>query len=302
MNLIKGTLRESLVKTTEQAISVGALLPIPTDYFFIEDHGVRFFVRVLASLSRKDEARKRQEAESRSGKKANPFLPPERELTVADISDTHLAILNKFNVMEHHLLIITRHFEDQDTLLTLRDFEALWTCMAEYNALGFYNGGREAGASQQHKHLQLVPLPLAPKGPAIPIEPLFDRAPISGSGTIPAFSFAHSFTRLEPGLMTTPGEMAQRTFELYATMLKGLGMASPSPRGTTLQSGPYCLIVTREWMLLVPRSREYFEDISFNSLAFAGSLFVRNALQLERLKSFGPLNALRTVALPLVSS
>ena len=289
---------QRLIRTTEQAISAGALLPIPTEYFFIEDGGMRFFVRVLASLSRKDEARKKQEGQSRSGKSVNPFLPPEKELMVADISDTHIALLNKFNVMEHHLLIVTRHFEDQDTLLTLSDFEALWTCMAEYSALGFYNGGRDAGASQQHKHLQMVPLPLIPEGPAIPIEPLIAQISSSGANTVPGFSFLHAFARLEQDLATTPAKAAERTFTLYAGMLKDLGMASPSVGETTLQSKPYCLIVTREWMLLVPRSREFFEDISFNSLAFAGSLFVRNVLQFNRLKSFGPMNALRTVALP----
>jgi ATP adenylyltransferase len=65
---------------------------------------------------------------------------------------------------------------------------------------------------------------------------------------------------------------------------------------------PYCLVVTRGFMLLVPRSREHFEDISFNSLAFVGSLFLRNEQQLERLRAYGPMNALRSVALPLVRS
>jgi ATP adenylyltransferase len=232
----------------------------------------------------------------------NPFLPPEKELTVADISDTHIAVLNKFNVMEHHLLIVTRHFEDQDTLLTLSDFEALWTCMVEYNALGFYNGGREAGASQQHKHLQMVPLPLVPEGPVVPIEPLIAQVPSRVAKTVPGLPFLHAFARLERDLMPTPAKAAERTFALYGGMLKDLGMAAPSADGTTLQSKPYCLIVTREWMLLVPRSREFFEDISFNSLAFAGSLFVRNIQQFNRLKSFGPMNALRNVALPPASS
>ena len=120
---------------------------------------------------------------------------------MADISDTHAAILNKFNVLEHHLLIITRDFEDQETLLTLRDFQALWTCMSEYNGLGFYNGGVAAGASQPHKHLQLVPLPLAPEGPQVPIEPLLAAAEFDGAlGTVPAFPFLHVFARIESGL------------------------------------------------------------------------------------------------------
>ncbi len=276
-------------------------MPVPTDYFFIEDNGVRFLVRVLSSLSRKDAARKKQEAESRTGKNVNPFLPPERELTVANISETHLAVLNKYNVMEHHLLIVTRLFEDQDMLLTLQDFEALCLCMAEYNALGFYNGGRDAGASQRHKHLQMVPLPLAPEGPAIPIEPLIPPLPRGGIGAIPGFPFLHSFVALDRDLVSGPAEAAQRMFELYADMLKNLGMASPAPGGKTPQSGPYCLLVARQWMLLVPRSWECFEDISFNALAFAGSLFVRNDMQFRKLKSFGPLKALETVSLPMPS-
>jgi ATP adenylyltransferase len=53
-------------------------------------------------------------------------------------------------------------------------------------------------------------------------------------------------------------------------------------------------------MLLIPRSREYFEDISLNSLAFAGSFFLRNEQQLEKLKSAGPLNALKSVTMTAV--
>jgi ATP adenylyltransferase len=162
----------------------------------------------------------------------------------------------------------------------------------------FNTGGRDAGPSQQHKHLQMVPLPLIPEGPAIPIEPLIAQVPTSGSKTVPGLPFLHAFARLDRDFMTTPAKAAERTFALYAGMLKDLGMAAPSAGGTTIQSSPYCLIVTREWMLLVPRSRECFEDISFNSLAFAGSLFVRNVLQFKRLKSFGPMNALRNVAMP----
>ncbi len=107
-----------------------------------------------------------------------------------------MAILNKFNVVDNHLLIVTREFEQQRSLLTLRDFEALWRCLNEYDSLGFYNGGPEAGASQPHKHLQLVPLPLAPQGPPVPIAPLLAGARGAvGSGPIPGFDFVHSFAR-----------------------------------------------------------------------------------------------------------
>ncbi len=297
MLLKRGTLLERLTSTTSHAISTGALLPVPTDYTFIEDGGVRFFVRILASLSRKDEARKKQEHQAEAGKTVNPFLPPEKDLVVVEISDTHLAILNKFNVMERHLLIVTRHFENQNMLMTLSDFEALSVCMAEYNAVAFYNGGREAGASQQHKHLQLVPLPLSPEGPSIPVAPLLTQAPGEGLGIVPGFPFLHVFVRLERRLIESPLNAARTAFHLYSEMLRHVGLDSPHDSGLTLQSAPYCFLVTRDWMLLVPRSKEFFGDISLNSLAFVGSLFVRNEQQLENLKNVGPMNALRAVSL-----
>ncbi len=296
MFLQKGTLWNCIVATTEQALAGGVLLPAPTTYTFIEDGGILFFVRVLASLLRKDEVRKKEVAVASSTKQVNPFLPPEKDLTVADISETHVAILNKFNVVDHHLLIVTRRFEDQEMLLTANDFEALWICMAEFNCLGFYNAGREAGASQQHKHLQIVPLPLAPEGPPIPIEPLFNQNKWANKGTIPAFLFLHAFQRLEPELVRSPRLAAEKTFEFYSAMLKKVGMTPPAANRQTRQALPYCFLMTREWMLLVPRSREFIEDISINSLAFAGSFFVRTEKQLERLKSFGPLRALQSVA------
>ncbi len=183
-------------------------------------------------------------------------------------------------------------------LLTAHDFEAVWICMAEFDCLGFYNGGREAGASQQHKHLQIVPLPLAPEGPSVPIEPLLVRAEGKDVTTVPGFSFLHAFQRLGPGLARSPNLAAKTTFEFYSNMLKNVGMTPPAANGEIRQTLPYCFLMTREWMLLVPRSKEFFEDISLNSLAFAGSFFVRSEKQLERLKSLGPLKALRSVAIP----
>jgi ATP adenylyltransferase len=297
MIIPKGTLWKRIVTTSEQAIASGALLSTPTNQTSIEENGIRFFVRVLAGLRQKDEAKKQQESAASAGKHANPFLPPEKDLTIGDVSDNHIAVLNKFNVVDHHLLVVTRRFEDQETLLTLRDFEALWFCLAEFDCLTFYNGGRDAGASQQHKHLQFVPLPLAPGGPAVPIEPLINRSN-DHDGTVPDFSFLHAFQRLGPDLVHAPAHAAQITFDYYAALLKKVGMTTPAAGALIRQDRPYCFLMTRSWMFLIPRTKEFFEDISLNSLAFVGSFFVRNETQLDRLRSVGPLTALRSVSMP----
>ena len=297
--LKRGTLWKDLIRATNNALGIGALLPVPTDYEFIEDSGVRFFVRIVTGLARKEEDRKKREEEAKSGWQEDPFLPYEKDLFVADISETHVALLNKFNVVEHHLLLVTRKFEDQETLLTRRDFEALWTCLLEYDSLGFYNGGEAAGASQHHKHLQVVPFHLAPEGPPVPIEPLLVAAECTdGFGVIPGFPFLHVFLRLDNDYLESPEGAAEKTFEVYHNMLRHVGMKAPSGGTAERQSGPYCLLVTREWVLLVPRSREFFAGISINSLGYAGALLVRSEEQMNTLRRYGPMTVLKSAALP----
>jgi ATP adenylyltransferase len=298
--LKRGTLWGDLVGKTEQALRAGALAPIPTEYVFMEDGGIRFMVRILSDLEWKDKIGAEQKSESSlSHREVNPFLPYEEDLFVADISDTHVGLLNKFNVVPHHLLIVTRFFEDQETLLTLKDFESLLVCMGEYEGLGFYNGGEAAGASQQHKHLQIVPLPLVPSLSRIPIEPLLSTVRFAHDmGSTPKLPFLHVFALIHKGLLKSSMDAAGRTFELYGRMLERVGMEPPGTEGTQRQSVPYCLLVSREWMLLVPRSREFFHSISINSLGFAGALLCRMGEQLDTLRKYGPLEALRSVALP----
>ena len=140
---------------------------------------MRFVVRTMSSLARRDESR--SAAEASPGPRRNPFLPYEDALYVAAITPTHVALLNKFPVQDDHLLIVTRAFAPQEALLDADDFLALAACLAEVDGLAFYNAGEVAGASQPHKHLQLVPLPLADGLAGVPIEVALEpiRAPIA---------------------------------------------------------------------------------------------------------------------------
>lgn len=292
----KGTLLQLIDEVSAKALASGSLQSINTSSEYVDDNGVRFVVRVLSSLVRKDEDRLKRA----QGKKGNPFLPYEKELFVADLCPTHIALLNKFNVMERHLLIVTREFEDQENLLTPADFSALWLCMAEYDAVGFYNGGEAAGASQPHKHLQIVPLPLAEQGPPVPIQPLVDEIKDAGMITrLSSFEFRHCFAKLELDDSGFPNKPAEQCYALYRDMLLQLGMSVPREAEAVKQSGPYCLVVTRQWMLLAPRSQEFYGEISVNSLGFAGCLLVRKPEHLELVKKIGPLELLKAVSLPL---
>ena len=287
---------QRLLEVTTSALASGALVPIETAFDCIEQDGVRFLLRVASNLRRKAALKPKPKPASGAGR-CNPFLPPEPELLLGDISPNHRAVLNKFNVMEHHLLLVTRAFEQQECLLSPGDFAALGACLAGFPSLGFYNGGAVAGASQPHKHLQLVPLPLGGGELAAPIQPLLDAAaPGCAIGQVPGLGYAHAFCRLEPGFWEHQERAAAAACERYRALLDTLGIEALTDGEEARQSAPYNLLMTRDWMLLVPRLREHAEGISINALGFAGSLFVKGPADKQRLLALGPMRALEQVA------
>lgn len=292
-----GTLWARVREQTQHGLECGALQSIATDYEFIEENGVNFLVRILSNLKRKDEAKNQQDKASKKGQDFNPFLPYEEDLFVGDISLTHLCLLNKYNVVDNHLLIVTREFEEQDSLLNYQDFQAMWFCLAEIDGLVFYNAGKIAGASQRHKHLQLVPTPLAPnQKESVPIAALFASAVFDGDiGKIPDLPFVHGFYRFDSDLINSPNQAAKITLEIYYKLLKAVDLMAENTQNQTLKT--YNFLATREWMFIVPRSQEEFESISINSLGFAGALLVRNQRQMQMLKDCKPMTILKQVGI-----
>ena len=298
-----------VVAQTEYARQCGALQSVETDYQFIEQNGISFLVRTLSNLARKEQVlQKQKQTQTQTNQEFDPFLPYEEDLFVADISSTHLCLLNKFNVVDRHLLIVTREFEDQENWLNIEDFWALWVCMQEIDGLAFYNGGKIAGASQRHKHLQLVPLPFIPGECYLPIKPALAATVFNNSiGKVPYFPFCHAIARLHLTLSDSPLIAAEKMLACYYSLLRTVNLEVDN--NSKVQSGAYNLLATKEWMLLVPRSKESFQckvvhsptttvSIPINSLGFAGSLFVRDREQIKLLEELTPMTLLSKVAFP----
>jgi ATP adenylyltransferase len=281
-----GTLWSRIQEQTVRARESGALNPISTEVVSIEDRSIRFIVRVAPGLKAKSLSRHHQRRSA-----TNPFLPYDPDLFAGHLSETHLCLLNRFCVLEHHALIVTRAFEEQESPLDRLDFEALFLCLAEIDGLAFFNSGPESGASQVHKHLQLVPLPLGPGSERIPLEPAL-KAAIAGSPLGPRadLPFLHQASAVDHGLWSRPGLAAEK---LLAQYLKLLGLLKPGQNHI-----PHNLLVTREWMLVVPRRRESSGPVSVNALGFAGALLVRSHDDLDWVARQGPLAILRNVGVP----
>jgi sulfate adenylyltransferase (ADP) / ATP adenylyltransferase len=289
-----GTLWKRLIDTSRSALQSGTIQPILTSYEYVEDGGVRFLVRMVVHLANKP--RRGPGPPARTGAH-NPFLPYDPDLLVAEAGPEHVCLLNKFNVVDHHLLIATRDFVHQDTPLTPADFAVWWRCLNEYESLGFYNGGTCAGASQPHRHMQVVPLPLDHSGPRIPIEPILTvDSPVPQLQTP---SIRVPFRRAVAALESCHGQSHEKSgkdlHRLYVQLLDLTGISGSLQPDERLQNA-YNLLVTRQWMMLVPRRNECFAGISLNAMAFAGAFLTRNRRELDTLRSRGPMAALCFVA------
>ncbi|MDV3352772.1 phosphorylase [Leptolyngbyaceae cyanobacterium CCMR0082] len=275
------TLWSKLQAQTEHGLTTEALKPIDTEYELVTDGCVEFIIRILTNLNRKAQARKVQ-----AKKKTNPFLPYDPNLYVTDISDTHVCLLNKFNVVDHHFLIVTRSFESQLDWLNLADFEALCRCIEEVAGLFFYNGGSAAGASQPHKHLQLIPQ----QSMDLPIEAAIRVTNfIDGIGQSPQLPYAHRIVQL------SPDDGPQQWLQHYRRLLHSLALDDPTGQWQGSQRDAYNLLGTRNWLMAVPRRQDDYLGISVNSLGFAGSLLVKNQEQMDKLKEIGPMTLLKEV-------
>jgi len=286
LRVARGDLWGAIERRSAAALATDALEPIATETIPAHDGGVPFVVRFAHDLA----ARRRRLA-SRSDQR-NPFLPADPELVVGAISESHLCVLNKFPVIEHHALIVTRDYQDQEAPLERGDFEAIWTCLREAGGLVFYNAGAAAGASERHRHLQLVPTPIADPPLATPFDAVqVDAHFDAGIGRVAGLPFLHGIARLRAIANQPPAEAASTLLGLYRQLARAFGCHR--------HGQPYNLLVTREWMLIVPRARGQWRGIPVNGLGFAGALFVPGREELDVVRRAGPLHVLAHVAVPL---
>jgi ATP adenylyltransferase len=229
-----------------------------------EDRGIAFVVHRLVALTRKPRGHVGQ---------PDPFLPPyEPELFVGELPPAHAVLLNRFPVLDDHLLIVTQQWEDQELPPTPEDLEALDRLLDEIDGVCFYNGGVLAGASQPHRHLQLVSREAF--GP-VPVEPAI-RAALD-QGEVEGWPFVHALSRRNEG--------STKAFQALYTDL-----------GAPLS---FSLVYTRDWMLLAPRTSGQVHGIPVNSLGYAGSMMVKDELQLEHLHRVGALQVLAEAGVKL---
>ncbi|KAJ6446772.1 FIT family protein scs3 [Purpureocillium lavendulum] len=141
----------------------GDLHFFPTQVTVLPVGPVPFQLRFSPALANKPKAPSPPAGSSRPSP-SDPFADPPRALFVADLGPAHYLVLNKFAVVPEHFILATRAFEHQTHVLDEADLEAAMACVRAYDDADagelfvFFNCGEHSGASQPHRHLQLLPV------------------------------------------------------------------------------------------------------------------------------------------------
>lgn len=245
----------------------GALCSVPTRIVPHQERGLTFLIHLLDGPLHKPHGGGQDHQD--------PFASPDPELLVARYAHYYL-LLNKFNVLSSHLLLVTRDAQPQDGTLSEQDFAAFWPLLCAHGAIGFYNGGPDAGASQPHRHFQLLPGQFDSGLTGPPINP---RDADTRRLLCPRSIW----------LALSADDPAHRVFAAYRQACHQLALAP---------AHPFNLILLPEGLWLIPRScRRVVTEI--NALAFLGSLFAVNRQELDSIRQSGVVNLLRQASAPL---
>lgn len=284
------------------------------------DTSIPFEVRYLPCLDKKPTSRSpspdppsqqcdAMESDSVSGEDCkessapvDPFAAP-RDNVVLETKD-YTCVLNKYALEPGHFLVVTNEFYPQRGLLRAADLAMI------YETLGapkrrrhycFFNGGLLAGASQEHRHFQFLPVPQL-KTDCWP-DQLYKASSTRRRGEEEEEEEIKSHAEIPAHHFLLPIRDGSRA-ALYASFTRLHEAAREAIRGAPGadedEEMPYNFLMTREYMLLMPRRNEEWDEhaIGVGGTCLIGSIMVTKARDLETVKRVGLRQMLAYVGYP----
>jgi ATP adenylyltransferase len=211
------------------------------------------------------------------GPNQNPFCPWEKILEIDKIGDNHQLILNKYPVQKGHILLITNEWKPQNGWLDIKDWRAIQQVNKDTSGLWFFNSSPIAGASQPHRHFQLL---RRSKGEiSCPREKWF----------LEMNSYQNLDSKLKKNIIVSKFNFLENPsclFEFYIELCKKLGLGDPINDKKPIC--PYNILITNKWIAIIKRKNDHIHGFSINGLGFAGYLLVTDNSNINYLKKFGP--------------
>ncbi|KAJ5525333.1 hypothetical protein N7494_011983 [Penicillium frequentans] len=286
----------------DRLVSAGIIAYQPSKPVLVADKGMIFCFHIVQSLKNKPQADDKFQllSSDASDPHAGTFGPgsdlarDHPDVCITIVNETHYLVINKFPVFRPMLLLLTvDSYRRQHESLDREDLDAGWgmICEMKEEHYLFFNCGVLSGSSRAHKHLQVVPAPGAHDGygEGFKFFPDYDSVPEQGS---PGFVyFLQKFGDLPDGFVKD----IDQVLEIYLRLLRQARESLHLPESDPC---PHNFVLTKRWMMVIPRKEKLFHGITANSAAMVGSVYVENEKQLNAWKEVGPMNVLANLGLP----
>jgi ATP adenylyltransferase len=263
------------------------------DEFFIQD-GISYLFKILI----KNEFVKKS-IEINKKEFFDPFAPPFEDdfILEEDFNNfsTHRLLFNKFPIVNEHVLLVTREFISQYTHMRIEEIENSILLMTLMDGLIFFNGGKNAGASQPRKHVQCFPMTALYNGSFGIFEVIRDDSCLSKIvdfeyhafyeiGKFNEAGIKHLVCKFDKELIDVLRsscyqnykELSVVIFGIYLDMLKLLSLYENSEK----IEKDYSFLMTHEWILVIPRKANIVQfdgcELNLNSAAYTLSLLIRS--------------------------
>ena len=267
------------LEISRKAIDCGALIPLKTIKYNFNDVNSDYELRFLKSPIPKYLIE--------YGPKRNPFIPWDTRLQILPINDKHTLILNKYPVQIGHMLLITNCWKPQNGWLNEDDFEAILNVDNDTTGLWFFNSSKEAGASQPHRHFQLLP-----RHPNETICPRYNWfCSLLNNNIVHNSEISHCISIKSRNKDSK--SQANNLFNAYKSMVVDMNLGDI--HAIERPSKPYNLLITSEWIALITRQKDRSNGFSINALGFAGYFLGTKRSDVDALIKFGPERILKEV-------
>ncbi|KAM0738327.1 hypothetical protein ACQRIT_006064 [Beauveria bassiana] len=329
---VPARLPELIKATFAKALSNGDLFYFATHAQDVRVGALTFQLRFSPALANKPKAppSKRETAETTPSKPFDPFAyttTPPPPLFVGDVGPAHFLVLNKFAIVPGHFILATRAYKPQTDVLEADDLHATLACLRAYQEaaspaplssssssfgdagdgdgedgalFAFFNCGEHSGASQPHRHIQMLPVAAMREG--LPADSAWRVLATQlngggggggGGGAAAAAPFTTFSQRIT--LDTSQEELHAAYLRLYALAVRAVKGEESEVSTTGEAAISYNLAMTKDRLVLCPRRAEgdavrdpdtgdVVGKVSLNGTMLAGTALVKTEAEWEALR------------------
>ncbi|KAF7563980.1 hypothetical protein G7046_g102 [Stylonectria norvegica] len=319
-----------LVKSAfTKACSEGEVHYYPSQVTILSANNIPFQVRFSPALANKPKGPPHDPA--KPPKVFDPFANPPATLRITDLGSQHYLVLNKFAIVPEHFILATTSFKPQTHVLEKLDLEATQACIEAYEAartteaeegardgmngggdglFAFFNCGEHSGASQPHRHIQLLPISRMKEG----LDHDTSWSILAQHLTSQSAPFVTFAEKIKVGM--SGEELHSVYLRLYRQACRAVAAhaGDPSSDGDAPAEGDtkisYNMAMTRDTLVVCPRLAEgasilneegtVVGSLALNGTVLAGTALVKNELEWAALQRDPErlLHALKRIGLP----